>query len=213
MRMQIRKVANRQPGLACMSFLAVSLGQLCTGQVQPKASGIGAITAPSGLETPWAVRTIIADLQKDSSELEPLLRQINPQQWCDQKGAPTTYVLQWQSAKQQLNDLITVTQLFSQKTESLSLALDTYFRLEALEVMERSLAEGTQKYDGRSTADRLNILISRNFSSRESIREYLRDLATSTEANFKIADQEAQRCRSTLSREPASSPDKRLKKN
>jgi hypothetical protein len=211
--MGIRKLALQAPGLAWVSVVAVLMGQLCAGQVQPKDVGMVGSTAPDGLETPWAVKKIVADLQKDSGELQPLLRQMNPQQWCDQKGAPPTYVLQWQSAQQQLNDLITVTQLFSQKTESLSLGLDTYFRLEALEVMERSLAEGAQKYDARSTADQLNILIAHNFSNRDRIRGYLRDLATSTEANFKIADQEAQRCRSNLSREPAASPVKRLKKD
>jgi hypothetical protein len=35
------------------------------------------------------------------------------------------------------------------------------------------------------------------------LRDYLRDLAASTEQNFKIADEEAQRCRGMISREPA----------
>src|SRR5436305_9793561 len=55
-----------------------------------------------GLENPWDVRKIIADLQNDTSNLEPLLRKINPQDWYNRKGAPSTYTVQWQSAQQQV---------------------------------------------------------------------------------------------------------------
>ena len=156
----------------------------------------------AGLETPWSVQKIIAGLQKDSTQLQPLLQQISPQRWSDQKGAPTTYILQWQSAQQQLNDVMSVIKLFAQKTESLSAALDVYFRLEALEVTERALAEGAQKYDTRAISEQLNMLIAHNFDNRQRLRDYLRDLAATTEQNFKIADGEAQRCRGMISKEP-----------
>jgi hypothetical protein len=155
----------------------------------------------AGLETPWSVQKIIADLQRDSMQLQPLLQQISPQRWSDQKGAPTTYIVQWQTAQQQLNDVITMTKLFAQKTESLSAALDVYFRLEALETTERALGEGAQRYDTRAISDKLNTLIAHNFGSRQRLRDYLRDLATTTEQNFKIADGEAQRCRGMISKE------------
>ena len=156
----------------------------------------------AGIETPWSVQKIIADLQKDSTQLQPLLQQISPQRWSDQKGAPTTYMVQWQSAQQQLNDIMTVAKLFAQKTESLPTALDLYFRLEALETTERALAEGTQRYDTRTVSSQLNILIAHNFDSRQRLRDYLRDLAATAEQNFKIADSEAQRCRGMISKEP-----------
>jgi hypothetical protein len=159
-------------------------------------------TAAAGLENPWDVRKAIANLQNDTSNLEPLLQQIHPQEWYDKKGAPSTYMLQWQSAQQQLNDVLSATRLFAQKTESLSLALDTYFRLEALEVTERALAEGVVRYDTPAMAGKLNALIAHNFAARERIRGYIRDLASTTEENFKIADGEAQRCRAMISREP-----------
>ncbi|MFL6452026.1 MAG: hypothetical protein ACJ746_30820 [Bryobacteraceae bacterium] len=158
--------------------------------------------AAAGLENPWDVRKIIADLQADTSNLQPLLRQINPQDWYDKKGAPSTYIVQWQSAQQQLNDVLSATKLFAQKTDSLSLGLDTYFRLEALEVAERALAEGVGRYDTSANASKLNTLIAHNFAARERIRGYIRDLAATTEENFKIADGEAQRCRAMISREP-----------
>lgn len=175
-----------------------------------------ASTAPQalavGLENPWDVRKVISDLQNDTSNLEPLLRKINPQDWYNRKGAPSTYIVQWQSAQQQMNDVLSATKLFAQKTESLSLALDTYFRLEALEVAERSLAEGVARYDVPATGRELNMLIAHNFASRERIRGYIRDLAATTEQNFKIADGEAQRCREMLSKQPVPSQAKKSKK-
>ena len=95
----------------------------------------------------------------------------------------------------------TIRQL-SQKTDSLSLALDTYFRLEALDVTTRSFEEGAQRYANRATADKLNALIARNFNNRERLRDYIRDLAANTEQNFKIADDEAQRCRAMITNVP-----------
>ncbi len=166
---------------------------------------------PAGLETPWDVRTILARLNSDTDQLRNLISGLAPQQWYERKGAPTTYILQWQSAQQQLTDVSTVTKQLMQKTESLSLALDDYFRLEALDVVTRSLEEGVRKYGERFSADKLSQLIASNFNNRERFRDYIRDLAASTEQNFKIADQEAQRCRGMISKEPAASS-KRLRK-
>jgi hypothetical protein len=166
----------------------------------------------AGLENPWDVRKIIADLQNTSANLEPFLRQINPQEWYDKKGAPSTYIVQWQSAQGQLNDIMAVTKLFAQKTESLSLALDTYFRLEGLDVVERALAEGVGRYDTPANARSLNTLIAHNFDSRERIRGYIRDLAATTEENFRIADSEAQRCREMISKQPVQNQARKSKK-
>ncbi len=111
-------------------------------------------------------------------------------------------------AHAQLNEVMAATKLLAQKTESLPLALDDYFRLEALEVTSRSLEEAVTRYGDRFTADQLNGLIARNFSRRERFRDYIRDLAASSETNFKLADEEAQRCRGIISKEPV----KRAKK-
>lgn len=128
---------------------------------------------------------------------------MNPQQWYDQKGAPSTYIVQWQTAQRQLNDARYAMRQLGQKTESLPLALDAYFRLEALEVTTRAVAQGAERYGPRATADKLDALIAQNFNSRERFRDYIRDLAQSVEQNFKIADEEAQRCRGIISKEPS----------
>jgi hypothetical protein len=160
----------------------------------------------AGLETPWTVRKTIADVLNQADKLRPLFTQLDPQQWSEKKGAPDLYIVQRTTAQRQLNDLTVATNLFSQKVESLPVGLDLYFRLEALDVTARSLEQGARAYADRATADKLAQLIAADFTSREQLQVYLRDLATTAEENFKIADEEAQRCRGTISREaPAAS--------
>jgi hypothetical protein len=168
---------------------------------------------PVGLETPWDARKILTQLSTDNQQLKPLLAQMNPQQWYDQKGASSTYIVQWNDAKAQVEDVLTATSRLSLNIESLSQAIDTYFRLEALDVTARSLNEGAQKYADRASADKLSELIAHNFNSREHFRDYLRQLATSKEQDFKVADAEAQRCRAMLSQQPPPTTTKKPKKN
>ena len=165
--------------------------------------------AEAGLQNPWDVRKIVTQLLNQTEQLQPLLAKLNPEQWYSQKGAPTTYILQWQTAQRQLHDVKYATTQLQGKTDSLSLALDLYFRLEALETTTRSLSEGAQRYADRAASDQLTEFIAANFNSRERLRDYLRDLTTSTEQNFKIADEEAQSCRAEMSRQTAA---KRVKK-
>ena len=209
----MRKI--RHLGAVALCFPAFLSATASMAQVMPttRPATTPAQTAPAGLENPWDVRKIIAGLQNDTANLEPLLRQLNPQDWYQKKGAPSTYIIQWQSAQGQVNDIMAATKLFAQKTESLSLALDTYFRLEALEVVERALAEGVTRYDTPANAQRLNTLIAHNFDSRERIRGYIRDLAATTEENFRIADGEAQRCREMISKQPVANQARKSKKD
>ncbi len=185
-------------------FLICAPAWTCLAQQQPALSKQQA-QAESGLENPWDVRSIITSINKDTAKLRPLLAQLNPQQWYDQKGAPSTYILQLQTAQRQVNDIDVTTKMLSQKTEDLALALDEYFRLEALDFSARSLAEGARKYGPHGQADQLDALVAGNFANRERLRQYLKDLSTSLQQNFKIADEEAQRCRGIISKEPAPS--------
>ena len=175
--------------VSCFALLVLNV----PGQTQPPPAG--------GLETPWDVRKILASLTTDNQQLKPVLTQLSPQEWYDQKGASSTYIIQWQTAKSQVDDVMNVTARLGQKTEDLSLALDTYFRLEILDITTRSVLEGAQKYSDRAVSGKLSELIAHNFNNRERFREYLRNLATTQQENFKVADSEAQRCRGMISQQ------------
>ena len=183
---------------AIASFLVGLSAAACYGQ-----QSINSSQPSTGLENPWDVQTVLKKIATDNADLKMLFSTLHPQQWAAQKGAPTTYILQLQSAQQQERDIATVSSQLAAKTDDLALALDEYFRLESLDVATRNLEEGARRYADRAAADKLAELIARNFNDREQFRQYLKDLASSIQQNFKIADSEAQRCRGMISREPA----------
>jgi hypothetical protein len=143
-------------GLAAQQSSPPNASTNSSGRVQPNAplppgSNQGRTplsqqqaAAESGLQNPWDVRKLLTELLNENEQLQPLLAKLNPQQWYDQNGAPTTYIIQWQTAQRQLNDVHYATTQMQQKTESLSLSIDLYFRLEALETTTRSLSEGAE---------------------------------------------------------------------
>ncbi len=177
-------------------LFALSLG------AQAPAPSNQNLPAIAGVESAWDVRPIIESLITDNQQFQPILSNLDPQDWAS-RGASTVYIQQWQQALQQTKDIINTSKMLLLKTDSLSLALDDYFRLEALEITSRSLEEGVRRYSDRAIADRLNALMAHNFTSRQRFRDYIRDLASTTEQNFKVADAEAQRCRGMISKEPA----------
>src|SRR4051794_1685300 len=111
----------KRAGVVALCFAAfptihAELAQVVPPKNQPstspaaRAPASAAAQAPwIGLENPWDVRKVIADLQTDTGNLQPLLRKINPQEWYEKRGAPSTYVVQWQSAQQQVNDVLSAT--------------------------------------------------------------------------------------------------------
>jgi hypothetical protein len=183
-------------------FFAAALVFTMAQAVRAQAPSNNNLPAIAGVENPWDVRIIIDGLIKDNEQFQPILNGLHPQDWTA-KGASSVYIQQWQQAVQQNKDVVTTAKMLLQKSDSLSLALDNYFRLEALDITSRSLEEAIRRYSDRATADQLGALIARNFSARERFRDYIQSLATSTEQNYKVADAEAQRCRAMISKEPA----------
>jgi hypothetical protein len=156
---------------------------------------------PQGLQAPWDIKQMLTVLNAQNQELKPLLDSMHPQQWIE-NGAPPAYATQYLDAQSRMDDVIRAVKNLSQQTNSISVAIDTYFRMEALEIVARSVDECVRKYGDRGMADHLSRLIAQEFTNRQKFREYLRDLSTQREQEFKIADEEAQRCRGMISKEP-----------
>ena len=187
----------------CGSYVVV-IAVLITGvnaQAQSPPPQASQPNTDAGIETPWDARKLLFELNTRNQQLKPLLESIDPQAWYDQKGASGAYISQWHTAQDQLKYAEISVQKLSLDTESIAACLDAYFRMEALESTERSLLEGARKYGERSIAEQLDQLIARNFNDRERFRTYMVDLSVNKEHLFKIADQEAQRCRGMISKE------------
>jgi hypothetical protein len=183
-----------------LPFLAYGVEpQAPQAQVQPASAQPA--SAQQGLQAPWDVKQMLNELNAENEKLQPLIARMHPQQWLD-NGAPPTYASQYLEARTRMEDQIRAVKRLSLQTESLPVALDTYFRMEAFEVIARSLGECIQKYGDRDMAQELSRLAAQEFTDRQKFREYLRDLSTERDQEFKVADEEAQRCRGIISGEP-----------
>lgn len=150
----------------------------------------------------WDVSKSVAALSAQAARLKPILDQLTPQQWVA-KGAPQTYVQQWKGAEDELGYLVNSAKALEKQPERLTLALDTYFRLQSLEMRLNSLADGVRTYQNPAVGDLLLGVLAENSLNRDHLRQYITDLAAQKEQEFQIVDKEAQRCRGVLSRQPA----------
>jgi hypothetical protein len=161
-----------------------------------------AAAQPQGVPEEWDVRTLAHNLEIQAQHLQPILDQIKPETWVA-KGAPDAYVTQWKSSEAELRYLLQSSQAFSRQPDRLPLALDTYFRMQSMNTILGSLIEGIRKYQNPAVGDLVQGIMNENSGNRERLRQYIVDLATEKEQEFQIADKEAQRCRGTLLRQPA----------
>lgn len=157
---------------------------------------------PAGVTPEWDTRTMLLTLASEVKRLKPILDQVKPKDWVA-KGAPDAYIRQWQGVQNEVDYLVGATQNLSNQPEKLTLALEALFRLQAVEAFAQSLAGGIRKYQNPALADLLVGILTENSGSRERLKQYITDLAATKEHEFQVADREAQRCRSVLSRQPA----------
>jgi hypothetical protein len=163
-----------------------------------------------GVASEWDVRKLLDSLDLQAQHVKPIIDQVKPEAWVA-KGAPKAYVTQWTTAQAELKYLLSSSDALSKQPERLTLALDTYFRMQALEATLSSVTEGIRKYQNPALADLMQAVVSENSSNADKLRQYVQDLATQKEEEFKIADREAQRCRESLMKQPAA-PTKAVRK-
>jgi hypothetical protein len=156
----------------------------------------------TGVQAGWDVSQMLDSLSSQAKRLKPILDQLTPQEWVA-KGAPDAYVSQWKGAENELGYLVDSAKALEQSPERLTLALDTYFRMQSLENRLNSLVEGVRNYQNPAVGDLLFGVAAENSANRDKLRQYITDLAATKEQEFKVVDQEAQRCRTNLSRQPA----------
>jgi len=159
-------------------------------------------TAEPGVASEWDIQKLLQSLALQAEHLTPVIEQVQPASWVSQ-GASETYVAQWKVAQAELKYLLASTSAFSRQPERLTLGLDAYFRMQAMESTLGSLSEGIQKYQSHELAGRLQAVVTENSNNRDRLRQYLQDLAAQKEQEFLVADREAQRCRAALLQQPA----------
>jgi hypothetical protein len=166
------------------------------------ATAIAQTAAPSaGVSSEWDVRKLLDSLDQQAQHLKPIMDQVKPETWIP-KGAPDAYVAQSKSAAAELGYLLTSSAALSRDPEKLTLALDTYLRMQAMESTLGSLIQGIRRYQNPALADLAQSLVAENSANRDRLSQYLRDLAAQKEQEFQVVDREAQRCRGMLLNQP-----------
>jgi hypothetical protein len=156
-----------------------------------------------GLPPEWEVRQEMATLCDHVQRFKPILDRAKPGNW---RGAPAAYVDQGQRVGAETDYLIGAAQSLAGHPQMLTSALTTYFRMQSLDLMLRSYAEGIRKYQSPALAGELLVALTSAAADREKLRQYILDLAADKEQECRVMDEEAQRCRGLLSRESRGVP-------
>lgn len=141
---------------------------------------------------------MLASLEARAKQLTPVLDQLKPAEWA-KNGAPAEYAGQWSTAKNELSYLLGSTQTLAKDPEKLPAALDTLFRMQALDSTLGSVIEGTRKYQNPAIADLIQAIANENDQNRDRLKQYVLDLAADKEHQLQVMDTEAQRCRASIS--------------
>jgi hypothetical protein len=173
-----------------LCFLAAA--SLCPAQNSPAQT--------AELTPAWTISKAIEDLVQQTQRLAPILDEVKPEDWID-KGAPAAYIEQRDSVRNEIGYLRQTATQLSKKPDSLPGALQVYLRLQALESMLDSLSQGVRRYQNPALADLMQAAISDNDVHRGRLKDYLVELAETREAEFRIMDEEAQRCRASQLRQ------------
>jgi hypothetical protein len=149
----------------------------------------------------WEVRKQIESLSAGLARLKPVLEQVRAEEWVA-KGAPQAYVEQAETVRTELGYLARSAEILRERPDRLTAVLDTFFRLDRMQMLLASLEEGVRRYQNPALADMLRAVFNESAPSREALRLYLMDLAEAKERELEVADREAQRCRDFLIRQP-----------
>lgn len=158
-----------------------------------------------GVSAPWDISQSASVLADQAAQLTPVLGRLDPEQW-EKNSAPAAYVAQARSTQLEAGYLVDAARKFAKQPEKLSLAIATYFRMQSVETMINSLAEGVRRYQEPKLGDELVGTLAANFGNRDQLRQYIADLADTREQEWKVIDNEAQRCRGDLMKLPPVRP-------
>ncbi len=161
--------------------------------------------AQTGLPPEWEIRKQIEALAESLTRLKPVLAQVRAEEWPG-RGAPDTYIEQLKTLRTELGYLERSAEILRARPDRLTAVLDTFLRLDRFQLLLASLEEGVRRYQNPALADLLRSVYAEGAPSRESLRQYLLDLAQAKEQELEIADREAQRCRDVLIRQPPARP-------
>lgn len=179
----------------------------CFHLVWMSVVSLGSVVAqqpPAGapLPTDQEIAAIFNGISQHAARIEPMLEQLRPNEWVA-KGAPDTYVAQWNSTRAQIRAVQSDMSALAQHPDRMTDCMKALFRVEASHQVLGSLMGGLRRYQNPALADLIESVAAEDRGDLERFQQYLLTLAGEKEQQFTVVDREAQRCRATLSRQPA----------
>jgi len=137
-----------------------------------------------------------------SARLTPFLEQVHAKDWVA-KGAPETYSAQVTSAQAQIQGIESDMANLAQHPERMQECMKALFRVQSFHRSLDSLMGGLRKYQNPALADLIQSVAVEDQEDLGKLQDYILELANQKEQEYLVVDHEAQRCRASLSREPA----------
>jgi hypothetical protein len=151
----------------------------------------------AGLESDWDIAAVLQEIGTHAARVLPALDRADAQSW-RAKGAPDAYAAQLQSSKDQARALADDAKALAANPEALPAELQVLFREQGLETLLASVAEAMRKYQSADAAQQLVALAAESGADRDRLERYVVNLAAEREKEYRVMDQEAQRCRATV---------------
>lgn len=147
-----------------------------------------------GLLPEWELKPKLEEVIQQTQRFQPLVEKLTPEAWV-KEGAPAAYVSQRQTLLDEIRYLETNARALMAKPDRMTLALETFTRMQSIESRVVSLSAAVRRYQNPAVADLLDGLMSETAASREIVRQYAWELVAQREAEMTILEKEAQRCR------------------
>ncbi|HVV45476.1 MAG TPA: hypothetical protein VHC72_09725, partial [Bryobacteraceae bacterium] len=141
-------------------------------------------------------------ISQRAGQIEPMLQQLHPKDWMA-KGAPDTYVAQWTTIVDQFRAIQSDMSALTRQPGHLTDSMKALFRIQTNQQLLESLMGGVRKYQNPALADLIESVAAESSGDIDKFERHLLEMADEKEQQFTVVDREAQRCRATLSRQPA----------
>jgi hypothetical protein len=155
-----------------------------------------------GLAPDWELKPKAEKLSKEIGDLRPLVERLEPSKW-GANGAAEAYEKQRRDCLDGIGYTQNAAKRLAEKPSKLSLTLETLVRLESVLSRAESLSLAVRHYQNPAIAELLDSQMNTLSDSREWLRQQALELAQVREKELDVAEQEAQRCRTAISKQPA----------
>lgn len=155
------------------------------------------VAQDGGMLPSWEVEDLARQIGEEADKTLRITEELRPKEWI-QDGASEAFISQHESLRRELDYLKRVALQLEDRPESLTVAMDSFFWLERVQSMISSIAAGGERYQSPALAELLRGANSRLVDQRDTVKNYMRQLAADREEALAVAHDEAQRCRSVM---------------